>query len=56
MLNILSTTALRLPLCALPLVLSWNVATAPAESRWASTLRSCQANRRHPYMRKRKAP
>jgi hypothetical protein len=43
MLNILSTTALRLPLCALPLVLSWNVATAPAYAQAPTVLASTQS-------------
>jgi hypothetical protein len=43
MLNILSTTALRLPLCALPLVLSWNLATAPAYAQATTALASTQS-------------
>jgi Protein of unknown function (DUF3300) len=43
MLKILSTTALRLPLCALPLVLSWNLATAPAYAQATTALASTQS-------------
>ncbi len=43
MLKLLSTTALRLPLCALPLVLSWNLATAPAYAQTTTALAPAQS-------------
>jgi hypothetical protein len=43
MVKFLSTTALRLPLYALPLVLSWNLATAPAYAQATTALASTQS-------------